>query len=158
MTRAVGIGEMIVSTDPDDVLITYSLGSCVGLSLFDPDAVVGGLIHCMLPVSSLNPEKARLRPYLFVDTGVALLLQAVFDAGGEKRRMIAKVAGGAAPLGDHGQFRIGERNHTLLRRLLWKNDILVAAEDVGGTAARTLYLQLSTGRTVVRSEGRETEL
>jgi chemotaxis protein CheD len=143
---------MKVSNQRDDVLVTYALGSCVGLSLYDPEVCVGGLIHCMLPISKLSPEKAAASPAMFTDIGVPALLQAVFDLGAERKRLIAKVAG-AGCLMDKGLFRIGERNYTVLRKILWKNNIMVAAEDVGGSAARTMYLRMSNGETSIKSVG-----
>lgn len=158
MIHSVGISEMKTSSQADDVLITYSLGSCVGLSLYDPRARVGGLVHCMLPLSKLDPDKARANPEMFTDTGVAALLQAIFDLGAERKRTIAKVAGAASVLDEKGLFKIGERNYTVLRKVLWKNNILIAAEAVGGTIARTMSLYMATGRTTIRSGGREVEL
>jgi chemotaxis protein CheD len=149
---------MKVSTRRDDVLVTYSLGSCVGLTLYDPVAGVGGMIHCMLPLSKIDPAKAQANPCMFADTGIPALIQAVFNLGGERRNLVAKVAGAASLLDEKGLFRIGERNYTVLRKVLWKNNILIAAEDVGGTQARTVYLYMDTGRTVIRSGGRESEL
>jgi chemotaxis protein CheD len=140
------------------VIVTYSLGSCVGLAVFDPVARVGGMVHCMLPLSKIDPEKAMVNPEMFTDTGVVSLLEAVIDAGGVLGRLIAKVAGGASPLDDKGFFKIGERNYTVLRKILWKNNILIAGEDVAGTKARTMYLFMDTGRTVVKSNGVEVEL
>jgi chemotaxis protein CheD len=149
---------MSVSNKPEDVIVTYSLGSCVGLALYDPEARVGGMIHCMLPLSRIDPEKAKKNPCMFTDTGVPKLLQAVLEMGATRRRLVAKVAGAAAPLNDNSVFKIGERNYVVLRKVLWKNDILIASEQVGGTVARTLFLHLDTGRTVVKSGGKETEL
>lgn len=149
---------MAVSTSPNEVLITYSLGSCVGLSLYDPVAGVGGLIHCMLPLSRMDPEKAKVRPCLFTDTGVTALIQGVLDAGARRKSLVAKVAGGGAPLEDNGMFKIGERNYTVLRKVLWKNNILIQGEDVGGKAARTMVLYMAQGVTAVRSGGREIPL
>jgi chemotaxis protein CheD len=154
----VGISDMKVTNRRDDVLVTYSLGSCVGLVLYDAVAGVGGLIHCMLPLSKIDAAKAQANPCMFTDTGVPKLLQAVFDLGAERRNLVAKVAGAGSLLDEKGLFRIGERNYTVLRKVLWKNNILIAAEDVGGTQARTVYLHMDTGRTVIRSSGRETEL
>jgi len=154
----VGISEMLVRSGGEEVLVTYSLGSCVGLALYDPAIRAGGLIHCMLPLSKIDPAKAQAAPAMFVDTGVPALLQALFDLGAEKKRLVAKVAGASSLLDEKGLFKIGERNYTVLRKLLWKNDILIAAEEVGGTAARTMYLHMATGRTVIRSQGQEREL
>ncbi len=67
----VDISDMKIAQNREDVIVTYSLGSCVGLTLYDPVAGIGGMIHCMLPLSKIDPEKARIKPYMFVDTGVA---------------------------------------------------------------------------------------
>jgi len=147
-----------VSTNPTDVLVTYSLGSCVGLTLYDPTACIGAMIHCMLPVSKIDPERARSSPCMFTDTGVPLLLQSMLDLGAQKRNIIAKVAGAAKLLDETDTFRIGERNKVVLRKILWKNNILIAAEDTGGTIARTMYLYMENGRTTVKSAGKEYEL
>jgi len=156
--HTVGIADMKVSNRPEDIIVTHSLGSCIGLALYDPVVRCGGLIHCMLPLSKIDPEKARVSPLMFTDTGVPALLQAVFDMGAERSRLIAKVAGAASVLDDKGLFKIGERNYTVLRKVLWKNNILIASEDVGGTTARTVYLHLETGRTVIKSRGQEVDL
>lgn len=158
MQRTVSISEMAVSKHPDDVLITYSLGSCVGLSLYDPASGVGGLIHCMLPLSKIDPQKAKAKPPMFTDTGVTALLENVFDEGASRRHLVAKVAGAASLLDEKGLFKIGERNYTVLRKILWKNNILIAAEDVGGTIARTMALYMNNGRTTIKSQGKEVEL
>jgi chemotaxis protein CheD len=157
-TTTVDIADMKVTKDRNDVLVTYSLGSCVGLSLYDPVAGLGGLIHCMLPLSSIDPEKAGTRPFMFVDTGVTALLSALFGMGAQRQNIIAKVAGAGSPLGQEETFRIGQRNYTILRKLLWKNNILINAEDVGGTKARTMYLYMPDGRTTVKSAGKEVPL
>jgi len=149
---------MAVSNCPDDVLVTYSLGSCVGLSLYDEVVGVGGLIHCMLPLSRIDPDKAQATPAMFVDTGVPALLEALFKHGVQRKTLLAKVAGAGRLLDEKKLFKIGERNYTVLRKVLWKNDILIAAEDVGGTAPRTMFLHMTTGKTVIKSRGRETEL
>lgn len=156
--RPVGISEWRVSCRREDVLVTYSLGSCLGLSLFDPAIGAAGVVHCMLPQASIDPDKARQRPAMFVDTGVAALLEAMFAIGAGRRTLLAKVAGGANVFDDGGMFRIGERNIAILRKVLWKNGILIAAEDLGGTRARTMYLAVATGRVLVRSGDREAEL
>lgn len=155
MNQIVGIADMKVSCSPEDVLITYSLGSCVGLALYDPVARVGGMVHCMLPLSKLDEDKARTNPWMFTDTGVMGLLQAVFDLGAERKRLVAKIAGAALLLDEKKFFKIGERNYTVLRKVLWKNDILIAAEAVGGSVGRTLSLHMATGQTFIKSCGKE---
>lgn len=158
MALTIGISEMRVSNNPDDVLVTYSLGSCVGLTLYDPVTRVGGMIHCMLPLSRIDPAKAAAKPEMFTDTGVPALIQAVLNLGGSRKRLVAKVAGAASPLDDKGMFKIGERNYVVLRKVLWKNEILIAAESIGGTIARTMFLHIATGTTIIKSGGQEVEL
>jgi chemotaxis protein CheD len=148
--KVVGIAEMYVSGDPEDILVTYSLGSCVGVSLYDTEARVGGLIHCMLPSSAGEAKKAEEKPCMYVDTGMTKLLQALLEMGAEKKRLICKVAGGGSPLDDNGLFKIGERNYGVLRKFLWKNGLLVKAEDVGGKGPRTMLLDIETGITRLR--------
>ncbi len=157
-TITVDISDMKVSDDPDTILVTYSLGSCVGVSVYDPVAGVGGMIHCMLPLSKIDETKAKARPYMFVDTGVIAMLTAVYAMGGQRQNLVAKVAGAGSPLGKEETFRIGQRNYTILRKLLWKNNILIDAEDIGGASARTMYLYLRDGLTTVKSGGKEVPL
>ena len=158
MNHTVDISDMKATDRRDDVLVTYSLGSCVGVTLYDPTACVGGMIHCMLPLSKIDRAKAAEKPCMFVDTGIPLLLQTVFDLGAQRKNLICKVAGAASLLDEKKMFRIGERNYTVLRKILWKNNILIDAENVGGQMARTLHLYMDTGRTTIKSKGKETEL
>lgn len=158
MNLIIDISDMKVSNSTDDILVTYSLGSCIGVTLYDPVARVGGMAHCMLPLSKTDPEKAKIRPAMFTDTGVSALLQTALDMGAQKQRLIIKVAGAAQLMDENGTFRIGERNLVVLRKVLWKNNIIIAAEDVGGTIARTVFLYMDTGKTVVRSQRMEREL
>lgn len=158
VNHIVGIADMKVSASKDDVLVTYSLGSCVGLTLYDPMACVGGIIHCMLPLSKIDPAKADGNPLMFTDTGIAAFLQTIFEMGAERRRIVAKAAGCSSVLDDKGLFKIGERNYTVMKKVLWKNNIMLSGEDVGGTASRTMSLFMDSGRTTIRSGGNEKEL
>lgn len=154
----IGIAEMAVSNHVDDVLVTYSLGSCLGVAIYDPLLKLGGMIHCMLPLSKVDPEKAAERPAMFVDTGLPKLLTELFQRGMQRNRAVIKVAGAANVLDHQDLFKIGERNYTVLRKILWKNSMLIAGEDVGGHVSRTVRLEIATGRFVVRSSGKEVEL
>jgi chemotaxis protein CheD len=150
MTLIVGMGGMQVSNDPKATIVTCALGSCIGLTVYDPVGGVGGLLHYMLPESSVNPEKAQSNPFLFADTGIPLLFQEVYRLGGDKGRMKVKV-GGAQPLDDSGYFNIGKRNDMALRKILWANNVLIQAENVGGQVNRTVRLDMSSGRVWVES-------
>ncbi len=157
MKYVVAVGDMKIGQEVDTI-VTHALGSCLGLMVYDPIAKVGGLLHAMLPLSKINPDKAKTNPYMFVDTGVPTLFKALYEIGGQKSRMVIKAAGCGNPLGKSEMFKIGERNYTVLKKLLWKNNILLEAEDVGGTASRTVYLDLATGQTVISSGGKKAEL
>lgn len=157
-TVVVGLGEMEISDAPDELLVAYSLGSCLGVTFYDPVLRVGGMAHCMLPLSEIDPEKAQANPGLFVDIGVPKLMEEMLQHGCRKKDLVARVAGASRML-DHGNFfRIGERNHTVFRKIMWKNRIFIRGEDIGGDQARTLRLEIATGRVVVQSQGVEREL
>lgn len=154
----VGVSDLQVCGDPDAVLVTYALGSCIAVCVYDPAAGVAGMIHYMLPQSKLAPEKAQSKPAMFGDTGIPLLFERMFAEGCRRDRLVVKVVGGSNLHDDQGTFDIGRRNHLLVRKLMWKNNILIAAEDVGGAKSRTVRLRVRDGRVVVSSQGRETEL
>ncbi len=158
MEHVIGISEYAVSANPSDTLVTYSLGSCVGLVLHDPVAGVGGMLHSMMPASRANPEKAAQLPAMYTDTGAQLLVQTLFNLGATRANLTARVAGAASHVDRDNLFRIGERNYAVVRKVLWKNEILISAEDVGGSVSRTVYLDIGTGRTLVKSEGTVREL
>jgi chemotaxis protein CheD len=154
----VGVADMRYSSEPEDTIITYSLGSCIGLTLYDSEKRIGGLVHCMLPLSKIDATKAAANPYMFIDSGVTAFLQILFDMGAQRKSIVAKVAGGAQIMDDKGVFNIGERNNTVVRKMLWKNNILISGEDVGGSIPRTISLDLATGRTVLKAAGQERDL
>ena len=148
MKHVVVVGDMKVGVAGDE-LVTHALGSCLGLMIHDPVTQVGGLLHAMLPLSKINPAKAEANPFMFVDTGVPKLFNTVYQLGGLKKRLVVKAAGCGQPLGNDEMFKIGERNYTILKKLLWKNNILLDSEDVGGTSSRTVHFDVSTGQIVI---------
>ncbi len=154
MKQIVGIAEMLVSKQAGDEIITYALGSCLGITAYDPVARVGGLLHVMLPLSTIDPDKASQKPYMFVDTGLPRLFLESYKQGARKSRMIVKVAGGANlqnSANDH--FQIGKRNLVILRKMLWKNGVLIKAQDVGGSCSRTMSLNIASGEVSVKTNG-----
>ena len=154
----VGVADLALCNDPAGFLVTYALGSCIGVSIYDPVARVGGLLHFMLPDSKINREKAEQSPAMFADTGVPLLFEGAYDLGAKKGRLIVVAAGGAEVLADDGHFRVGSRNRTMLRKLFWKNNILLSADDTGGSISRTMMLNLDDGKVTVRNKGKERQL
>lgn len=154
----VGVSDMKLSKSPGDVLVTHALGSCLGVALYDPVAVVGGMLHFMLPDSSVNPQRAVESPWMFANVAIPQFFRRVYEMGAVKSRIIVKVAGGATLLDDAEYFAIGKRNHTMLRKLFWQNGILIKGEDVGGSVSRTLFLEIGTGRTWMQIGGRDVDL
>jgi len=159
--RVIGIAEMAVSDSQSERLVTYALGSCLGVCVHDPVAGVSGLLHVMLPSSDIDPQKAQRSPCMFVDTGVPELFRAAYRAGAQKERLVVKVVGGAST-GDGEQadpFQVGKRNVLTLKKLLWKNGVILRAEDVGGQRlSRTVFLHVSSGAVLVKTNGREATL
>ncbi len=151
----VGISDIKISNNVNDVIITYALGSCIGISVYDPIAKVGGLLHYMLPDSTLDVNKAKDNPAMFADTGIPSLFKACYGLGAEKRRMIVKAAGGASILDDTNFFRIGQKNIMAMRKIFWKNNVMITTEDTGANHNRTVRLDMATGKTFVRTSGGE---
>jgi len=149
----IGIGDCKVSKDPADVLITHALGSCIAILIHDPVAKVAGLLHYMLPESSLDADKAGRRPFMFADTGIPLLFKSACDLGAVKSRMIVMAAGGAQMLDPNGTFNIGQRNHLAMRKILWKAGVIVHKEEIGGTTSRTVRIDVGSGRVQLKTSG-----
>ena len=153
MNIIVGVSDMKVSDDFESVLVTYSLGSCIGVAIYDKIARVGGLLHFMLPESSLDPERAKVNPYMFGDTGIPLLFKEAYKLGAKKQRMRIVVAGGSQILDQTGFFIIGKRNHMAVRKMFWKNNVMVDFEEVGGSSNRTIKLAVKSGKIWLKASG-----
>lgn len=153
MDIVVGVADMKVSNEPGVVLVTYSLSSCIGLAIHDPVAQVGGMLHYMLPDSSLDGRKAKKNPYMFGDTGIPALFREAYKLGAKKNRLRVIVVGGAQILDQKGLFNIGKRNYTVLRKLFWKNNVMTDFEEVGGNVNRTLKLEIKTGQAWLKVSG-----
>lgn len=141
----VGMADYKVGRNPDS-LISYGLGSCVGIALFDPTAKVGGLAHIMLPDSTQARSADNLAK--FADTALPVMLNEIIKLGGLKARIIAKIAGGSQMFtftNTTDIMRVGERNAEAVRSVLKKLEIKVIAEDTGGNYGRTVELKLDTG-------------
>ncbi len=154
----IDISDAKVSNDPADVLATYSLGSCIGVCLYDPGVRAGGMLHYQLPTATMDPERARDKPFMFADTGMTLLLNALLSMGANKKRLHVKLAGGATMVTGPQGFDIGKRNYLSIRKILWSQGMFINAEDVGGTSARNVYMNLADGAVTVRSNGLEKQL
>lgn len=155
----VGISEFAVSANPEVVLTTIALGSCVAVCLFDPVAGLGGMLHFLLPDSKLNAARAQTQPAAFADTGIATLFHAAYALGAQKKRCRVRLVGGAEIQGGTGAtgddvFQVGRRNVLAARAVLWRNGMLISGELVGGASARTITMAVADGRVAVKSDGR----
>lgn len=146
--KVVGIADMIVSNNPSDMLITYSLGSCLAVLLYDHKAKVGGMLHVMLPDSNLeklSKDSIAFNPYKYIDTGVPALFKKCYKLGANKRYLNLSVFGGAQVFDREDYFNIGKRNYVALRKNIWKEGILIKNEHVGGRVHRTVRMEIATG-------------
>ncbi len=156
-TIVIGIGDCRLSNNPEDVLVTYALGSCIAVIIHDPTLGIGGLLHFQLPESSLDAAKAERNPYMFADTGVPLLFRSAYQLGSDKKGLHVTIAGGAQMVDSQGTFNIGKRNCLALRKIFWKAGVLVHAEHVGGTVSRTVRLEIKSGKVMLREAGQPEE-
>lgn len=141
----VGMADYKVGRSPNS-LISYGLGSCVGIALYDAVAKIGGLAHIMLPDST--QARSAENPAKFADTALPLMLNDMLKMGAVKSRVMAKIAGGAQMFtfaNATDVMRVGERNSDAVRLMLKKMDIRLLAEDTGGTYGRTVELKIDTG-------------
>jgi chemotaxis protein CheD len=151
----VGVADCKHTRGEASVLVTYALGSCIAVGIWDPVSKVAGMLHFVLPESRGERDGGVEQPCRYADTGAALLFRTAYDLGAERHRLRVYIAGGASVVDDRGLFNVGQRNHAAIRKLLWKAGILLHGEDVGGTHSRTARLETSSGRFVISTPGRE---
>jgi chemotaxis protein CheD len=154
----VNVSDAKISNDKRDTIVTYSLGSCIAVSLYDPSVNAGAMLHYQLPDSKTNSDRAIQRPFMFADTGMKILIDNMISIGAKRNRMQVKIAGGATIANAPNGFDIGKRNHIAIRKIMWKNGMLIHAEDVGGTEPRNMYLDIEDGVVIVKTMGKETFL
>ncbi len=140
----VGISDLKVCRAPDTV-VTYALGSCIGICMADTVAGVGGLSHIMLP-DSTQSQNGKDMPMRFADTAVPMLINQLLAMGASRSRLTAKIAGGAVMFAAASdRFNIGERNIAAVTEALKKANIPIVAKDVGLDYGRTVYFYPETG-------------
>ncbi len=155
--HVVGISDCKTSSDPSDSVVTYGLGSCVGVVLYDARAAIGGMAHVMLPDSRWRRGARDSNPHMCADTAVPALLGAVTSLGAAREHLVAKLAGGANMLVRSALFDIGARNAGALLALLRRENIPVAGASLGGSVGRSMQFRLHDGLVRVQVLGRGTE-
>ena len=149
----IGIADMKMTRN-EGTLITYALGSCIGICLYDPLIRLGALVHIMLPI---NMETNRTSPFKYSDTGIRMTLDRMVKMGAQRSRIVAKIAGGAKMFdvaGNGNLGNIGQRNIESVHRVLQQERIRLVREDVGGSTARTLLFDVATGQGCIKIYGK----
>jgi len=159
-TISVGISDYKTSKAPD-TLVTYALGSCVGVALYDPWGHIGGLSHVMLPSSSLRTAGGIDDRMKYADTAIPDLAGELERMGARRGSLVAKLIGGANMFNLKGSSfvdTIGERNVAAARSELMRLGIPIVAEDVGSNYGRTVFFQLDDGKVQIHSFGRNNHM
>lgn len=140
----VGVGDLQIGRPPAKAVVTYALGSCVGVFAWDPETRRGACLHYMLPRCEGDDA-----PHRYADTGLPRLVRLVAPDRTACRRLRLIACGGATVNGDRGLFRIGQRNIDALDRFLREVGLVLSASDLGGTTPRTARMDLATGKVTV---------
>ena len=151
----VGIADMKICRAPE-VLVTYALGSCVGICIYDPVIRLAGLIHIMLPNMNKNMQDKNILKY--ADVGIPEMIRKMIAFGAVQQRLVAKIAGGAKMFelsgGNSSIDNIGARNVESVKDVLRRERIRILKEDVGSNYARTVYFYSETGEVIVKTFGK----
>lgn len=149
----IGIGDMKMARQ-EGILITYALGSCIGIALYDPMIKLGALVHIMLPeAANMNDPNV----FKYADTGIRETLRKMQIFGGSKTRYVCKIAGGAQMFelkNGSSIGNIGQRNAESVKRILREEQIRIAKQDIGLNYARTMSMDLQSGMVKIRTYGR----
>ena len=154
---SVGIADMKISRQ-EGTLITYALGSCVGITFYDPMIKLGALLHVLLPEAGMATNVNVLK---FADTGIHETLRKLYAFGAVKGRIVCKIAGGAKMFDMKTQGalgNIGDRNVRSVKSVLMQEGIRISGEDTGANYARTMLLDLSNGQVSIRTMGKNEQI
>lgn len=146
MKLVVDIADIKVSNNQDDQIVTYALGSCLGLVVYDSMRKIGGMLHAMLPEGSQKKGEPGFNAMKYVDTGIPRLFKQCYEYGATKKSLKVYAFGCANfNSGSSDMLQIGARNLAILRKVMWKNGVIIEHESVGGSVSRTIELVLATG-------------
>lgn len=149
----IGIADMKMEKERG-MLVTYALGSCIGICFYDAKIKLGAMVHIMLPI---NMETGRTHTMKYADTGIRETIRLMEAKGALRSRITAKIAGGAKMFsvsGGGALGNIGQRNIESVHLCLKRENIRILREDVGGSSARTLLFDVSNGMGCVRCYGK----
>jgi chemotaxis protein CheD len=154
MDKIVGIGEYAISNNPEDILKTFALASCVGLTVYCPEHGVAGLVHIALPhPSEESSSDSFQRPYYYAITAVPFLINQVCNrCGCPKNKLELSLFGGADSSNEKDVFHIGRKNIQQTKQILDEMNLKYNDEHTGGTLSRTLEMEVATGRIKVTTQ------
>ncbi|MCL1904074.1 MAG: chemotaxis protein CheD [Oscillospiraceae bacterium] len=155
MNLSVGISDWKIGKPPD-VVVTYALGSCVGICLYDKKTKIAGLSHIMLPESTGSGEGSGLNRMKFADTAIPDMFNKMLIMGASRATVTAKIAGGATMFttGASCRFNIGERNVASVKAALHALRIPILAQDTGADYGRTVFMYPEDGKVTIKSAGK----
>jgi chemotaxis protein CheD len=146
----IGLGNLHCSAEAGQLLIARPLGSTAALAVYEPNTGVGGLVHWMLPDSSLIPEREGRNPLLFADQAVPLLMAELSMLGVGRRAKLRAALAGAASLPEGGEYDVGKRNQEMAHKLIRKLRLSMVQEETGGVVVRDLGLEIGSGDFFIR--------
>lgn len=144
---------MATSNAPDGQIITYALGSCIGLSAYDPVMRIGGLIHIMLPEPGKGETQSDENPFIYASSGLPIFFDELYSLGAMKVRLELKMAGGASLFNANKMFNIGDRNIEYIQSYIKSNGFTLRALAIGGTSSRTMTTHLINGKVLLKIPG-----
>ena len=152
---AVNFSELKISTNPDETLVAFSIGSGIAVSMYCAITRVGGLLNFVLPDSSkIGTERVSRFPYTFADTGIAAFLEALNDINVKTEKLKVVIAGVAQILDQVSDFNIGLKNYRAITSILSRENLIIHHEDIGGSSKRTLGLDIGNGYSIIQTAGR----
>ncbi len=152
--KIVTVADMKISTDESDILVANGIGSGIGIAVYDPVARVGGMMHFMLPDSSIDTRAREDKPLMFADTGIDSLFSAVAGSGADKRNLKVFAAGGAGIINQPSSCHIGRQNEAALLKALKKAGARLEIKELGGHVTRHMRLSIRNGDVVVQTSRR----
>ena len=156
LTTAVNYSEMKTSSNPTETLVAFSIGSGIGISIFEPVAVLGGILNLILPNSSrIKSAKSDKYQFMFADTGIPAFIEALSELGAKPQNMKVVIAGGAQILDQTGVFNIGHRNYKATQSILSAYNLVIQYKAIGGIHSRTLRLDIGSGCSFINLFGQK---
>ena len=130
--------------------ISTVLGSCVSTCLWDPIERIGGMNHFMLPGDSGSRGSPWAASARFGVYAMELLINDMIRMGADRRRLVAKVFGGARLLAGFERLDVGAKNSEFVLEFLRVEGIRVLAQDLLDVCPRKVHFFVASGKVQVK--------